>query len=67
MKTEAVFLVRLETSSFPARQEVKCLPGVPGTKILNPLFLGFFGFVKTIKLLVTQKQLRQELKITARA
>jgi hypothetical protein len=34
-------------------------------KYWTPNFLGFFGFVKTIKLLITQKKLRHENKITA--
>ncbi len=36
-------------------------------KYWTPNFLGFFGFVKTIKLLITQKKLRHEHKITPRA
>ncbi len=36
-------------------------------KYRNPDFLGFFGFVKTIKLLITQKKLRHKHKIKARA
>ncbi len=47
------------------------VPGVSGIvtlkekKYWTPEFLGFFGFVKTIKLLITQKKLRHKHKITA--
>jgi hypothetical protein len=49
------------------------VPGVPEIvafidKNIEPLiFLGFFGFVKTIKPLITQKKLRHKHKISARA
>ncbi len=42
-------------------------PDLHRQKYLNPNFLSFFGFAKTIQLLITQKKIRHNHKITPKA